>query len=706
MTSDPADSVGGPPAGRSDGIEIRLRRGVELHQRGLFGEAESEFRALVAEYPESFIGWMNLALLLASVGNWNEARHPLDRAVTLNPTNADALSLRGACLYSLGLVAEAEQSLRDAIVLDAVNLQGLITLGDLTLSAGRYAEAADLFGRASRILPHNGELLAKCALAKEQLGDLDGAIDAYRRCLGLGNAPLPVRLGYGRALISAERLDEAEGVFNQILRNEPRCADAHFGRGLVFERKNSYDLAEECYSQAVRWDSAHAASWLNKGVLLGRTSRHQEAKHCLEHVTRLVPADPVAFLNLGITQQALGLDQDAAESYREALRLDPRCSDAALNLGAVLQRLEDLDAAEHQYRLAARIRPEWAEPVYNLGVLAHESKYFDVAVGHYDAALGLDPDHVDARLNRALAFLATGDYQRGWLDFEARLKSERCSTSEMSTPPIPRWMGEPLRGKRLMVLCEQGFGDSLQFFRFLRLIHGIGGEVSLVAPPRLNRLFSECRPAGLVRVSDNFIDDWSNCSYYCFLMSLPALLDIRLDDLGSVAVPYLHADESCKRKWRLIVGNGDRRVGVVWRAGNKSTVKGRDVPIDTLEPLLSPRWDLMSLQKDPTELEAHWLQQVGVVRDFSALQDDFTDAAGLIECMDLVITVDTSVAHLAGALGKETWVLLPYMTDWRWMESRDDCPWYPSVRLFRQSSPGEWSAVMQRVKTSLDQRYP
>jgi tetratricopeptide (TPR) repeat protein len=542
-------------------------------------------------------------------------------------------------------------------------------------------------------------------LAKEQSGDLNGAIDAYQQCLNSGDTPLPVRLGYGRVLISAERLDEAGLIFGQILQDEPRCADAHFGRGLIFERKKVFDLAEESYSQAVRWDPAHAASWLNKGVLLGRTSRHHEAKQCLEQVTRLVPVDPVAFLNLGITQQALGLDDEALASYREALRLDPGCADAALNLGAVFQKLNDLDAAEHHYRLAASLRPEWAEPIYNLGVLAHESKEFGVATGHYDAALDLDPDHVDAHLNRALAFLTTGDYQRGWVDFEWRLKSERCSTSSMSTPPIPRWTGESLRGKRLMVICEQGFGDSLQFFRFLGMLADIGGEVSLVAPPRLNRLFTECRPAGVVRVADNFMDDWSNCDYFCFMMSLPALLGVGLAELSRVAAPYLRVPDSSARKWLSILGAGERRVGIVWRAGNKSTVKGRDMPVTAFEPLVGCEWELVSMQKDPDPAESQWLQDVACIRDVSALQEDFTDAAALIESMDLVVTVDTSVAHLSGALGKETWVVLPFTADWRWMADRDDCPWYPSVRLFRQSSPGDWTPVLQRVKEELKKRW-
>lgn len=692
--------------GHTHDLESRLRRGVELHQRGAFGEAEAEFRDLVRIHPGSFIGWMNLALLLASLGKWQDAQTPLECAVTLNPGNADALALLGACLYSLGLAEKAEKPLREALIIDPANLQGLITLGDLTLAASRFVEAAEFFGKALLIMPQNAELLAKYALASEQRGDFQTAITAYRQCVDMGSAPLPIRLALGRVLISAERLADALAVFDDALLVDPQSADALFGKAVILERQQRLDLAEECYSRALRWNPKHAGSWLNKGVLLGKTGRHEDARQCLEEVVRLVPEDPIAFMNLGITQQALSLDRAAVLSYREALRLDPKCAEAALNLGAVYQKLEELESAGDHYRLAAEARPEWAEPRYNLGVLDHESKRFQPAISRYDAALQLDPGHVDARLNRALAFLTLGDYERGWVDFESRLQSERCSTSGMQTPPIPRWMGEPIRGKRLMVMCEQGFGDSLQFYRFISLIHDRGGEVSLVAPPRLNRLFSDCRPPGVIRVADNFLDDWSNCSYYCFLMSLPALLDIRLDDLGGIAVPYLHADELYKRKWRLIVGNGDRRVGVVWRAGNKSTVKGRDVPIETLEPLLSPRWNLLSLQKDPTEREAQWLQQVGVVRDFSALQEDFTDAAGLIDCMDLVITVDTSVAHLAGALGKETWVLLPYMADWRWMESRDDCPWYPSVRLFRQSSPGEWSAVMQRVKTSLDQRYP
>ena len=688
-----------------ESFDTRLRRGVFFCENGDQDGAEKIFRELTVDYSENFVGWLNLGILLASRQKWSDGLRVLDRVIVLAPRNADAIALRGTCLLSLGGPRDAEDSFEQALSIDPNNVQALLGKGDIALSAGRFSEAATAIRSVFARITPNPDLILKYGFACEQSGDLPEAIEAYRRFISHGEAPIAVLLALGRSLLTAGRAGESLETFETALKIDPRCVEALFGRGVALESTGQAGLAEESYSQAVYIDETHVAGWINKGALLGRSGRHEEAKNCLKRVILLDPENPLGFLNLGICHQALEEYDSATECYESALRLDPNCAEAALNMGAIQQKLMKSEDAVSNYELAGRLRPDWAEPHYNLGVARHERKFYSEAINSYDLALSLDPDHIDARLNRSLAHLIQGNFGAGWTDFEWRLRSPRCSTSRMPTPPLPRWDGELLVGKRLMVIAEQGFGDSLQFFRFVPLIKTVGAEVSLVVPARLLRLFESNLPDVVTRLGDNFLDDWFNCDYYCFLMSLPAQFGVSLADVEKTGIPYLRSAVRLNADRPTPISGLSNKVGIVWRAGDKSTVKGRDAPLQAFETLISPHWTLLSLQKDTTEEEGRWLSAMGTIPDLSDLQSDFSDAAALIEEMDVVITVDTSVAHLAGAMGKETWILLPFAADWRWLEARDDSPWYRSVRLFRQSEQGRWTDVLERVRAALLDRF-
>ena len=431
-----------------------------------------------------------------------------------------------------------------------------------------------------------------------------------------------------------------------------------------------------------------------------RQGRLAEAETLFRQALAAAPDDAGTLTNLGVVLQLQARFDEAEACYRQALALRPDQPMTLNNLGVVLQARDAVEEAIGCFRRAVALRPDYQEALNGLGVALQAEGRLDEAIASFRQVLALRADHAETRLNLATALLVAGDLEAGFRELEWRWRAR--GRAEHLPEQLPPWSGEPLAGGTLMVLAEQGAGDTFQFIRYLgelKARSGAGRVLMLAAPP-LARLLASAEGIDRLLVPG---DEPEPFDRYVPLLSLPHHFGTRLDTIPA-AVPYLSAPQALvDAHRRSLDGLPGRKVGLVWRGNPRHrNDRKRSLP-ENVWPDLGrlPGGSWVSLNPGPTEAETRLLaDHLGAV-DITSTLADWADTAAAIMALDLVVTVDTGVAHLAGALGRPAWVLLPFAPDWRWLLGRSDSPWYPSLRLFRQPRAGDWPAVIEAVRNAL-----
>lgn len=483
---------------------------------------------------------------------------------------------------------------------------------------------------------------------------------------------------------------EADGWRNRA--PQPQRAELSIERGDSLNMQGRHQEAIEQYCNALELDPRNVALHARLAGAFHGAGRLEAALELYEMALQLQPDYLDAHNNVGVVLKAMGRLEDAEEHLRYALDIDPNYRDALTNLGNVLKLKGDLAPAIDCYRRALEQQPGHAPTYNNLANTLLAMDRLDDAAEFYDTALRFDPNLAEAHWNRALLWLQQGDFSRGWPEYEWGFAAGERPQRAF---PQPRWQGEPLAGRRLLVWAEQGFGDTLQFVRYLPALRDLGARVVFECPHELAALVRDSGLADEVVASGG-----ESCDFHAPLLSLPALLGASQSDIpGSGG--YLQADPERVAVWReRLASIQGLRVGVAW-SGNPSQ------PVNRLRacppaPLLAalgsvPGVTLFSLQKTG----AAQVAADAAVVDFTAQLNDFADTAALMMNLDLIVTVDTAVAHLAGALGRDVWTLLSRPADWRWMGQGDDTPWYRTMRLLRQIHTGDWGSVLEQLRARL-----
>jgi Flp pilus assembly protein TadD len=455
-----------------------------------------------------------------------------------------------------------------------------------------------------------------------------------------------------------------------------------------------FNEAEQIYRQILNFQPGHFYAMHNLGLIARQTKRHDLAVNLLGQAVAIEPQVPEAHYNLGIALGEQGRLDDAVAAYQRAIALKPDLSQAHNNLGYALTELgrypEAMAALQRATSLDSRNPEAWT----NLGRVLHEMGELDQAIAAHRRALALKPNDPQIHWNLALALLASGQFAEGWEEFEWRLKLTSMNLDRNF--PQPYWNGQDISGQRLLVYTEGGFGEALCFIRLLPLISGMAGQVIVECQRDLMRLFAdvpgverwvargEALPAFDCRIS---------------LVSLPKLLGIRLESIPN-SVPYLRAPGNVARSGvARVAEDGMKNIGLCW-AGSSGGVRHRSRHISLFAPLakvMGVRFFSLQKGQEGNQSPPDGMQIINHTRELN----DFADTAALIQNLDLVISVDTSIVHLAGALAKPVWVLIPFAPDWRWMSGREDSPWYPTMRLFRQRDREDWGGVMARVADEL-----
>jgi tetratricopeptide (TPR) repeat protein len=647
-----------------------------------------------------------LEVLATAVQHHQEGRLPAAEQIyrqilTIDPNHADAWHLLGVIASQTGNQEVAVKCIRQAIEFDPSNPAFHCNLGNAFKAQRRLHEAENCYRRALQLQPGDAGTYYNLGIALLDQKRLGESIACLRRALEL-NPDLPeAHNNLGKALQTNDQLDEAVNCYRQALVLQPELSEAHNNLGSVFMVQNKLEDAVACLTRALELRADYAEAFTNLSYALVKLGRPNEAVAGCRRFLEGRPDVPEVLAGLGNALQALGRLEEAVTCYRRALEVKPDFAGAYNDLGLVFQAQEKLAEAAVCFQRASDLEPDNAGIYSNLGNVLLHSGRLDEALQSYERSIELDADRPHAHYGRAMLRLLCGDMEQGWPEYEWRWKTSQFTPRDFARP---RWDGSRLNEQTILLHAEQYLGDTIQFVRVATLVKKQNPAATIVVECQrpLQKLLNTCQGIDLLVVRGQTLPPFD---VHAPLLSVPAIARTSLDSVFS-DVPYLFADGALVAQWRQrLQPLRGLRVGVNWRG--RSVTQKRDIPIEQLGSLAElPGVSLISLQKGEGRAELlvrdrKHLQITDFGDDFDTVHGPFMDTAAIIANLDLVITSDTSIPHLAGALGVPVWLALPRLPEWRWMLDRDDSPWYPTMRLFRQKSEDDWAGVFREIRTAL-----
>jgi tetratricopeptide (TPR) repeat protein len=683
---DPSDSSFDP---------IKLHQQASaLHNSGRLKEAEALYQQLLDRFPGNPLSLTGLGTIALQRGELEQGISLLQQSVQIEPNQPLVHSNLGLALRQAGRLDEALGRFDQAIAIapdfaDAYNNRG-VALQEVN----RLDEALADFDRAIALKPDSAEAHSNRGNILRLLNRLDEALASCDQAITLNPDHAEAHANRGAVLQELKQLDESLASIDRVIALRPDHAEGYANRGAILQKFNRFDEALASCDQAIVLKPEYAEAYSNRGLVFKGLKRPDEALASFDRAIALKPDYAEAHLNRGMLLQELKRFDGALASYEQAIALKPGFAEAHNNRGLALHDLNRPEDALGSYEQAMALKPDYADAYNNRGVVLQELGRLDEALASYEQAIVLQPDFALAYWNKSLLKLLGGDFEAGWKLYEWRWKSGQVGKARNFARPL--WLGDrPLSGKILLIHAEQGLGDTIQFCRYVPMAEALGAKVILEVPRQLVFLLSTLK--GNIEIVEQG-NQLPSFDLHCPVMSLPLAFRTTLANIPA-SIPYLFADSAKQELWQQRLGKRTRpRVGLVWKsATRKLSLLNRNIPLQILQPLLQLPVEFHMLQK---EIEP---EETGFLSEFPHLhlhQDglrDFSDTAALVQEMDLVVSICTSVAHLAGALGKPVWILLPFAADYRWMLDRSDSPWYPTATLFRQPAIGDWSSVIAAV---------
>lgn len=529
--------------------------------------------------------------------------------------------------------------------------------------AGRLKEAALGFEKLQKLYPKFPPILNSLGVLYLQLGKTKEGCTLLEKSLEIDSKQPIAFLNLGVALRSQNKLPEALNVFEKAFKLFPSS----------FETLN------------------------NLGITLNGLSRHHDAINIYQRAIKIKSEVPDAFNNLGVSQLALRQFEDAISSFKEALKLNPNNPEILNNLGFSLFKINKFPESIDCYTQAISLNRVYADAYSNRGLSYQAIHKTNEALSDYEECIKLDPNHANGYWNKSLLKLLIGDFDEGWALYEWRWKSFAKNAVRYFSKPL--WLGQTsIKNKTILIYPEQGYGDFIQFFRYIPLLKNLGAEIIIEARPAIVELISSTHPELNILEPGNKLQRFD---YQCPIMSLPLALKNHFGGIPSLT-PYISVRKEKIRQWSYDLGEKTiTRIGLAWSGSlEHQNDHNRSLSLEELSPILSLPFEFHSLQKEYRSNDLEILKQLPIKTHTEKLKN-FSDTAALIESLDLIISVDTSVAHLAGSLNKKVWIMLPSNPDWRWMLNRSDSLWYPSAKLFRQNKNGDWNNVVKEIADEL-----
>jgi tetratricopeptide (TPR) repeat protein len=651
-------------------LEAKFRQGLGLHQQGRLADAERIYQDVLRQRPDLFDAWYLLGVIALQTRRVELSAELFARAIALKPDHAEAHNNRGAALAN----------------------------------SGRHEEALSHYDTVIALKPDHAAAFTNRGASLAKLGRLEEALSSYDRAIALKPDLAEAHTNHAAALANLGRPEEALASCDRAIGLMPDHAGAHYNRGNALRDLERFKDAVSSYDHVIALTPNHAGAHNNRGAALAQLGRTVEALSSFDRAIALQPDAAEAYNNQGAALADLGRLEEALSSYDRAIALKPDHAGAYKNRGSALAGLGRLEEALASCDRAIALKPDYAEAYANRAAALTNLGRIEEALLNCDRAIALRPDSAEARFNKGACHLALGDFERGWEGFEWRWKS-RFGPESPGLSGLP-WHGDAsIEHKTILVYAEQGLGDSIQFCRYVPML-AAHARVILHVPRPLARLFSGLEGVAQVITGD---DPPPRYDAWIPMMSLPLAFHTRLATVPA-PIPYLYTDPELMAAWRRrLAALPGRKVGLVW-AGSpfskqpraQAMDRRRSISLGQFAPLAGiPGLCLISLQKGEAAAQALTPPEGIFLHDWTEELDDYADTAALVEALDLVISVDTSVVHLAGTLGKPVWVLNRYDQCWRWLRDRTDSPWYPTARLFRQRAPGDWSGVISDVVEAL-----
>jgi tetratricopeptide (TPR) repeat protein len=611
---------------------------------------------------------------------------------------------QGFRYHQAGDPARAAQCYRQVLDAEPGNADVWGLLGAACIDLGRLDEAAQHLRYALRLNPNFGAAHDNLGIVLAKLGRHDEAAACLREALRLNPSRAETYMNLGNVQHMREQFAEAEASYRRAIAFRPDWALAHFHLANTLKEQNRLEEAVASYQYGLELQPNDPKVHNNLGTALLELGKTDEAVASFRQAVQLQPDYGRAYSNLGNAYREQGRLEDAVACCQQALRLEPDSAEAHNTLGAALLNQGKVNEALASFQPAVHLKPGYASAYHNLGAALLEQGRAEEALANFRQAVRHKPDYANAHMSLGMVLLYLGHFAEGWAEYEWRWR-----TKEFAPRPFPqrRWDGGRLDGKMILLHAEQGLGDSLHFIRYAALVKERGATVVVECQPPLLRFLARCPGVDRLVAAGTPLPPFD---VHAPLLSLPLVCGTTLETVPA-DVPYVFADPDLERRWRdELRALPGFKVGITWQ-GNPQHKKDRQrsLPLDQFAPLARvPGVTLVSLQKGPGTEQFREAADRLAVTDLGNRLDEaagpFMDTAAAMRNLDLVITSDTAVAHLAGALGVPVWVALPFAPDWRWLADRADSPWYPTMRLFRQERPGDWQGVFARLAEALRER--
>ena len=717
----------------SSTLTTALQQAIGLHNSGRLPEAAALYQDLLISYPDhpeilAGLGTIflqlnhpeqgvmllerslalaagqanvlsNLGIGLSSLNRLDEALASYDKAIALNRNFAQAYNNRGLTLHQLQQYEEAVISYDKAIAITADFAEAYYNRGNAQLSLKQFAAALLSYDKSIDLKPDCAGYHNNRGNALKELNRPDAAIASYETAIALKPDYADAYKNLGKVLKDTNRFEDALAAYQQVITLRPHDAEAYNNQGVVLLEMQQTAEASASFQQAIHLNQHYADAYFNLGNALREMQQFENALACFEKAVEIQPDFANAYCNHGNLLQEMKKSEPALSSFDKALAIATDFADAYNNRGNALKDLNRPAEAVASYDQAIALKPGFAEAYYNRGQALFALEQYQAASASYDTAIALDPDFTQAYWNNSLLKLLLGEYEAGWKLYEWRWKNPAI-LQRYGLLAQDFWNGtQSLAGKTLLINREQGFGDFIQFCRYIPILQTQAAQIIVEVPAELYQLASSISSEVSIFESGQTLPKFDFC---CPLMSMPLAFKTTLDSIPA-SVPYLYSDTEKQRIWHERLGAQTLpRVGLAWSgAKGHSNDINRSMPLNMLEPLFQLPIEFHVLQKQILEEDENFLRQHANISMHQQQLSDFSETAALIKEMDLVISVDTAVAHLAGALAKPVWILLPYAPDFRWMLARSDSPWYPTACLLRQAQAGNWSEVVSALSEKL-----
>jgi tetratricopeptide (TPR) repeat protein len=618
--------------------------------------------------------------------------------------SAQSLFDQGLAQHQAGRIEAARDLYQQALLAQPDHFDALHLLGVISVQAGDARAGVALIERAVAVNPNVAAALSNLGWALTEAGRLDAAVAACQRAIALNPGAVEAYANLGNALTRLQRFDAAIASYDRALSLDPGYAAGNYNRANALRDRGSLAEALTGYDRAVGLQPGFAEAWINRGAVLEQLRRPAEAALSFEKAIQARPGLALAHANRAKVLNDLKRSDEALASADEAVALQPELAAAHNHRALALFDLRRLDEALAAADRAVALDPEYPEAHNSRAITLFDLRRLDAAVASCERAIAIRPDFAAAHLNRATALLSLGDLGPGFDEYRWRWQVNGFQPAIARLRPP--WEGQDLSEKSILIYGEQGFGDHLQFSRYIPRVAALAKRAAFVTEPALATLFRRSFPG--VEVSTGVADE-AAFDLQVALMDLPSAFGTTLETIPA-RIPYLAADPANAAHWtERLADPGGLKVGLVWagdthagRPAGAAVDRRRSLRLGQFAPLARVEGvSFVSLQKGEPAAQAASPPAGMRLIDLTAELRDFSDTAALIEGLDLVIAVDTAVAHLAGALGKPVWILSRYEGDWRWLNGREDSPWYPTARVFHQRSSSAWDEVADRVATEL-----